>query len=504
MMGTHKEQDGLFSYCVNLDTRVRADHPLRAVLEGVDFSFVREEVAGFYGTNGNPSVDPVVLMKMMFLLFFDDVASERELMNVIPERLDYMWFLGYRLDDTIPHHSVLSKARKRWGAQVFEALFLRIVCQCVEAGLVQGDKVHVDASFVRANASRNSVIKGCPELIEQLRSLYRDVSSKLDEADEPADEPTSSAQEGVNKQMFSTTDPDAAMARHNGEASVPRYKSHRAVDDLHGVITATEITPGDIREGTRLANLVEAHEQACNAQVQTVVADSAYGTVENLREFYERGVQCHMADYATAQRNGKAKGKKSKPKIFPAHMFAYDEATDTYRCPAGQLLQRIGYDPNRRRYEYKVKTKACATCPLRSQCTRAKRGAPRSIKRHLGQQTIDAARAQTKSYRAKKDRVRRKWLMEGSFADAANNHGFKRARWRRLINQRMQDYLIAAVQNVRTLLSRATIPSRAAQTAHFSILALFTSPLRRFWRRACAYPSETTHAPRPALMANPV
>jgi transposase len=55
---------------------------------------------------------------MMLLLFLDNVRSERELMRIIPERLDYMWFLGYGLDDTIPNHSVLSKARKRWGQEV--------------------------------------------------------------------------------------------------------------------------------------------------------------------------------------------------------------------------------------------------------------------------------------------------------------------------------------------------------------------------------------------------
>ncbi len=115
MMGTNQEQQELFSYQINLDERVRCDHPLRKVREHIDFSFVREEVAGCYGYNGNVSVDPVVIMKMMFVLFFDDVASERELMRVIPERLDYMWFLGYGLNDTIPDHSVLSKARSRWG-----------------------------------------------------------------------------------------------------------------------------------------------------------------------------------------------------------------------------------------------------------------------------------------------------------------------------------------------------------------------------------------------------
>ena len=114
MMGQQKSEPQLFNYAVNLEKRVRANHPLRRVKAAIDLSFVREEVAHCYGKNGNESVAPEVILKMMFLLFFDDIASERELMEVIGERLDYLWFLDYGLDEKVPDHSVLSKARGRW------------------------------------------------------------------------------------------------------------------------------------------------------------------------------------------------------------------------------------------------------------------------------------------------------------------------------------------------------------------------------------------------------
>ena len=94
MMGIHRPQPELFSYQVHLEKRIRADHPWRRVMQAVDFTFVREEVARCYGYNGHESVDPVILLKLMFLLFWDNVARERELMAIIPERLDYLWFLG--------------------------------------------------------------------------------------------------------------------------------------------------------------------------------------------------------------------------------------------------------------------------------------------------------------------------------------------------------------------------------------------------------------------------
>ena len=65
MMGQQKSERELFSYAVNLEKRVRSDHPLRAVAAAIDFQFVREEVARTYGAKGNVSVDPAVIMKMI-------------------------------------------------------------------------------------------------------------------------------------------------------------------------------------------------------------------------------------------------------------------------------------------------------------------------------------------------------------------------------------------------------------------------------------------------------
>src|ERR1019366_901936 len=109
---------------------------------------------------------------LLFLLFFDAVKSERELMRIVPERLDFLWFLGYGLDDEIPDHSVLSKARARWGQTIFESLFVRTVQQCVEAGLVYGSKLHLDGSLINAHASRDSVVRSSPELITALKHAY--------------------------------------------------------------------------------------------------------------------------------------------------------------------------------------------------------------------------------------------------------------------------------------------------------------------------------------------
>lgn len=455
MMGKQDGQQELFAYNVNLDERVRETNPLRQIKRVVDFSFIRESVKDCYGYNGNESVDPEVIMKMMFLLFFDNVESERELMKILSERLDYMWFLGYGLDDVIPNHSVLSKARHRWGKEVFEELFVRIVWQCVKARLVGGEKIHVDASLVDANASKDSVLKGSPELIKQLKEIYRKEEGKLEEVDNN-EKPY---YEAVNKGLVSKTDPDAAIVRKGRKDPRPRYKNHRAVDDMYGVITAVETTSGDVEENAKAIALVEQHDRNTQFRVGTVVGDTQYGTVENMRRFQKRGIRCHVGDMGASQKDtGSLKG------IYQEDDFHYDSITDTYTCPSGYMLKKIKNKKNRMAYEYVAKRKDCKDCRLREKCTRAKNGAPRSLRRHYDHEAVQRARAESASDEAKRDRKRRTWLMEGSYADAANNHGFKQSRWRRLHNQQIQDYLIAAIQNIRILIRRTPTMSPTIET----------------------------------------
>jgi transposase len=448
MMGRQKEEQELFSYRINLEQRVRPDHPLRRVAAMIDFGFARAEVAHCYGRNGNESVDPEIILKMMFLLFFEDIKSERELMQIIPERLDYMWFLHYEIDQAIPDHSVLSKARRRWGKELFEKLFVGTVQRCVEAGLVDSAKIHVDASLVDANASKDSVLKGPPELIAALKQAYAATESKLEETT------TTPGYEAVNDRVVSTTDPDAAIVRRGGGDSRPRYHHHRVVDDARGVITAVETTPGSIPENKKLLELIDQHEANTAMAAGTVVADQKYGTNENYVACQQRGITTHMGDVLAGQNNHHCKG------IFPDSAFTYDAAGDIYRCPAGEVLRPRRLHPTRRTIEYIAARGVCAVCALRNQCTRASYG--RTVKRHEHQELLNRARDQAHSRAARRNRKRRQHLIEASFADAANNHHFKRARWRRLWRQQIQDYLIATAQNIRILLRESVKRPRAA------------------------------------------
>jgi transposase len=442
MMGLHQKQTELWVEPVNLGRRIPEDHFLRKLNKTLDLGFVREEVAGFYGRNGNVSVDPVVIMKMMLLLFLDNVKSERELVKIIPLRIDYLWYLGYGLEDEVPDHSVLSKARARWGEEVFKRLFQVTVTKCLEAGLINGSKLHMDSSLVRANASKNSIVeKACAEVL-----------GKLDEA--PAAQ--AGAHQGdddddkrpPNQRKQSTTDPDASMVRQGGGKSEPSYKNHRVVDDKEGVVTAVETTTGMVNEAHELMTLARQHEEntGCNAQV--VVADCKYGIAENFVELASQKIRSHMGDFRARQNNPRQHG------IFDYSRFKYDKVTDTYICPARERLYRRHMDI-RGNYEYITRAGVCSQCRLREQCTRSRTG--RTLKRHVDQPLLDRARRQSHSKAAVLDRKRRQHFQERNFADAANHHGFKRARWRGLVKQSIQDLLIAGLQNLRLLARKANI-----------------------------------------------
>jgi transposase len=430
-----------------LEQRVRPNHPLRQVKKLVDFDFIYQKVAPTYGVNGNVSVPPPVILKLMLLLVFYNVRSERELMATLPERLDWLWFIDFDLDDDIPDHSVLSKARSRWGTAAFKHFFERIVCQCVAAGLVDGSKIFMDSSLVQADASNNSIID-MNSLKSQLNRHYQELEARL--AELPEDWKGNGQ---LNKSHLSTTDPDASIVSQGKVRSQLSFKVHRAVDDKTEVITATEVTSGAVNEGHLLPDLIDQHTENTLSQVEVVVADSQYGTVNNYLECHDRGIKAHISPFKDGQnRNGK----------FADGAFSYDPKDDVYLCPAGQRLQRTRYDAHHETFQYRCQAKACQACSLRDRCTDAKRG--RTLRRHLRHDEVQLMRDRAQSYGSKKDLRTRQHLMERSFARAVR-FGFKRARWRRLWRVRIQEYLTAAIQNIMILVRDVKEPGTATPLA---------------------------------------
>jgi transposase len=142
--------------------------------EKLDLSFVRELLANRYAaSSGPPSVDRVVFFKLQLVLFFEDLRSERELMEIASDRLSIRWYLGYDLNEPLPDHSTLTRIRKRYGLEVFRRFFEKIVELCIEAGLVWGKELYFDSTKVKANADVDSLL---PRFAVQahLKKLFED------------------------------------------------------------------------------------------------------------------------------------------------------------------------------------------------------------------------------------------------------------------------------------------------------------------------------------------
>jgi transposase len=419
-------------------------------------------VADLYGQRGNPSVDPAVLMKLMLLLVYENVASERALMARLPERLDWLWFCGFDLDDTVPHHSVISKARSRWGVEVFTDLFEQVLFQCVEAGLVDGGIVHLDSSVIDADASLDRIRPA-------LRLLARETFQQADEAAEA--EASSVSREGPDPSTrISPTDPQARLITKHGKTQLG-YKDHRAIDDAHGIITATETTAASTADAAVTPDLLSQHARHVGHSAETVVADSAYGKAEMYRDLHERRIRACIPRAKSPHVRGK----------FGREAFRYDPQQDCFICPAGETLRRYHTNRARQRIRYRADQGVCADCPLRAQCTDSKHG--RRVERHELQAHVDWARDCFSVAQRRRLMGRRRCCAEGSFADAANNHGFKRARWRGLAKMRIQNLLVATCQNLRKLMRAVDRRARSAARAAVKGLVRLPDRCRRAFDR---------------------
>src|SRR3990172_1849092 len=367
-------QRKLFYIGINLDKRIRKDHPLRKIRELIDFDFIYKEVKDKYGYNGNESIPPPVILKLKLLF---DLYTE------------------------IPNHSVLSKARKRWGEEAFRSFYERVVwqrtetssAQVVEKGLVDGRKIFMDSSLIQADASNNSVVDR-KSLKRYLNESYKELEKRLEgDGEEEGNDDNEGG--GVNKRYISTTDPDSAIVRTSGKAKL-RYQTHRTLDSAYEVITATEVTRGDVNEAQKMLWLIDTHQLNTETNVETVVADSKYETINNYLGCYDRGIRAHISDLKKVQGNSGLRGY-----IFSDEMFIYDNETDTYTCPSGKKLMPKSLHMNRESMDYAALRSDCRVCDLRPQCTRNKAG--RTVKRHLRQEELEYMRALARTTISKKD-----------------------------------------------------------------------------------------------------
>src|SRR5437762_12926495 len=433
MMGHQARGESLFYY-FKLEDQVPENHLLRMIDKHISFAFVRERLKQSYSETGRPSIDPELLLRILLIGYLYGITSERKLVEELRMHLAWRWFTGLGFDQEIPHHSTFSKNRhgRFQESNLFQELFEEIVARCVEAGLVKGEHMSVDGSFIQANADHHSRVPR--EQLAEVAKVNHTVRKYLAELErENPVEPPVAQQEKV-----STTDPDSTYATKGGPARLGYYDNY-LVDNASCVIVGVQATPARLSQESVAARcMIERYRERYGYLPQTLAADTTYGNGELLQWLDERGI----AAYIRVKEN-----PNGPTDLYGIEQFTYRPEENSYICPEGKPLKYVGINPLNRTHLYYSTVKRCGECSQKSRCTR---GTFRALAIH----TCAAARqrahalAQTPAF-AISQRARRK--VEALFAELKNYIGLRRLRLRRMRFVREQFYLAATAQNLKRL-----------------------------------------------------
>jgi len=442
MMGIKRKEQKLF-YNFSLSGHIPKDHFLHKLEEAIDFSFIYNLAKPYYSSTGQPGVDPVVLLKMMLIGYLYNITSERKLAQELKVNLAFMYFLGYDIDEETPNHSVLSKARRRFGNQIFEQFFEIVVEKCNERGLIQAEKAFIDSTLIPANASLSSIID-CDEKIT-LRQTPKDYLKAVDklnpaESEDAKEQPEENPKLQTNQKYYSKTDPDASIIRHKNKPLQLAYKQHISVDNGPArIITACATTPAVIADEHKLPYLISKALEHHNILPQDAGADTKYGTADNYRFLLESQIKPSMPHH----------GGKNTTGLLTKDNFIYDKEKDQYTCPQGKMLKNNGFVKNLRHFIYRTNPKNCKGCKLLKECTKSPAG--RSITRHVNESFLEQAKEHLKTRQAEAAPAQRGEYVENAFACEKKDLGLNKAKFRGLIPVHIQSLLTAAAYNLKKL-----------------------------------------------------
>lgn len=441
-----KSLEGRLFYQITLESLVPADHVVRRLAKVVELGWIRSATSELYSNTGKPSIDPVVIAKMMIIGFLYNINSERQLMREIQVNMAYRWYLGYDLDETIPDHSVLSKARRRLGQDFFEQLFGSVLQLCRQSGLIDGSNVLIDSTLVKGNASVESItaLKYSPtKYFQQL-----DESCQLQEDDTKLSQQSRELgskrprENRISDQKHSSTDADATFTR-KGKTTVLGYKTHVCADSHKGVITAITASTAAADDTSAVPELLDKHNDALGEMPRRMVADGAYGSQDCLAYVQDKGIETVIKKRSGGNKHGG----------YDKRNFVYDSVKDVFICPAGKQLRRIRTDIKKGKAHYQCNASHCSSCLQRLACLGEKSKAKsRCVTRFDSLYEARAQEACSSSLGRKLLKLRHT-LLEGLFGQGKNFHGLGRARWRGLGNMLIQSLVIATVLNLKKLLA---------------------------------------------------
>jgi transposase len=339
MRGVDERTGELFSY-VDLEARVRPDHPLRPIRAIVNeaLSALKQELAPLYASIGRPSIPPEKLIRAMLLQAFYSIRSERQLMERLEYDLLFRWFVGLGVDDPAWDHSTFSKNRDRLlDGDIAAKILAAVLAQPRVKRLLSSDHFSVDGTLIEAWASMKS---------------FKPKSSSGDDPGSGSDAPPSAGGRNAeadfrgetrsNATHASTTDPDARLYRKGqGKEAKLCFMGHALMENRSGLLVGACLTRAD-GQAERVAALALLEPHADRPRAITIGADKAFDAQDFVNELRSMKVTPHVAqntarrsaiDRRTTRHPGYAASQRVRKRI--------EEAFGWIKTVAGQEKTRF-------------------------------------------------------------------------------------------------------------------------------------------------------------------
>jgi transposase len=287
----------LFSY-VDLEARVRADHPLRSIRTIVNEALeaLGREFAALYSRTGRPSIPPEKLLRAMLLQAFYSIRSERQLMERLEFDLLFRWFVGLGIDDPAWDHSTFSKNRDRLlEGDIAKKFLAAVLAQPRVKKLLSTEHFTVDGTLIEAWASMKS---------------FKPQDSPQDGSDEPPAagggrnaEADFHGQRRSNETHASTTDRDARLYKKGpGKEAKLCFIGHGLMENRSALLVDACLTPAD-GHAERIAGLHMIEARADRPRAITLAADKGYDAEDFINELRSMNVTPHVAQNTSGRRS---------------------------------------------------------------------------------------------------------------------------------------------------------------------------------------------------------
>jgi transposase len=451
MMGRQNNDQGHLFYEFCLDEAVPNDHLVRKIDAVLDLSWVHAELAPHYPTLGRPSVDPVLMIRMLIIGYVFALRSERLLCRELQVNLAYRWFCKLGIEHKIPDHSAFSRARhERFrDSGIFRHVFERVVEACIAAGLVGGEGFAVDASLIVADANKQRSIPGS----EWIKTLDPgEVSRAVKEYLATLDDAAFGAATEVTPKFVSPSDPAAQWTGAMRGPAFFAYADNYLIDVKFGVIMDVEASRA-IRQAEVGAakTMIGRTEERFGLKPKRLAADTAYGSAATLNWLVnEKKIAPHIPVIDKSKREDGSLSRED---------FAFDKERNVYVCPQGKLLHTTGRIHDGETVLYRARTYDCGPCLLKSKC--CPRAPERKVPRSIYEDARDTARAlvDTEAFeQSRRDRKR----VEMLFAHLKRILKLGRLRLRGPRGAQDEFTLAAIAQNLRRLAKLVVRPPPAA------------------------------------------